>query len=75
MVAPRGWEEKGERDELEQPLSTELVFARTCDMLLCTGMTACIYNSKVHVCPDTGGKDFKCFHHKEMLEDRNVDPD
>lgn len=24
MVAPRGWE-KGERDELERPLSTELL--------------------------------------------------
>lgn len=25
MVAPRGWEEKGEKDELERPLSTELL--------------------------------------------------
>lgn len=44
-------------------------------MMLCTGVTACIYNSSVHIRPDTGGKDFKCFHHKEILEDKNVDPD
>lgn len=25
MGAPRGWEEKGKRDELERPLSTELL--------------------------------------------------
>lgn len=56
-------------------MTAEYRVVRTCDMVLCTGVTACICNSSVHVCPDMGRKDFRCFHHKEMLEDRNVDPD